>query len=93
MVVILVVVVVVVVVVIVADSTSGNLNSLSLSLVYILYYLAAIRVDVTDRAGRTVTGLLSHEDMEQAVGDAIAAFTYELVLASAQKLVWKDLVL
>lgn len=41
----------------------------------------AIRVDVTTKSGKKVTGIMSHADMEKAVGDAIAAFACEMVLA------------
>lgn len=38
-----------------------------------------IRVDVTDKAGRVRTGLLTHNDMEQAVGDAVRSFAGQLL--------------
>jgi len=36
-----------------------------------------IRVDVTKGAGATFMGLLCHQDLEKAVGDAIAAFVVQ----------------
>ena len=33
-----------------------------------------IRIDVSMKNGTTITGLLSHEDLEKCVGDAIASF-------------------
>lgn len=40
---------------------------------------------MTSKSGKTVTGLLSHEDMEKAVGDAIAAFTHELLFQKSDR--------
>ena len=38
-----------------------------------------IRVDVTAKDGRTFEGLLTHLDMEKAVGDAIGAFALQML--------------
>jgi hypothetical protein len=38
-----------------------------------------IRVDVKAKDGRTFTGLLTHLDMEKAVGDAIGAFAVQML--------------
>jgi saccharopine dehydrogenase-like NADP-dependent oxidoreductase len=38
-----------------------------------------IRIDVKAKDGRTFTGLLTHLDMEKAVGDAIGAFAVQLL--------------
>ena len=38
-----------------------------------------IRVDVTTKTGVIHTGLLTHRDLEKAVGDAIAAFADQLL--------------
>ena len=38
-----------------------------------------IRVDVTTKSGIIHTGLLTHRDLEKAVGDAIAAFADQLL--------------
>ena len=40
----------------------------------------AIRVDVLTKGGETFTGILSHQDMEEAVGDSIAAFAEQILL-------------
>jgi len=42
-----------------------------------------IRVDVTSKTGEIRTGILSHNDLEKCVGDAIAAFAVELLAATA----------
>eukprot|EP00746_Dinoflagellata_sp_MGD_P015269 gnl/MRDRNA2_/MRDRNA2_133840_c0_seq1.p1 gnl/MRDRNA2_/MRDRNA2_133840_c0~~gnl/MRDRNA2_/MRDRNA2_133840_c0_seq1.p1 ORF type:complete len:509 (-),score=67.20 gnl/MRDRNA2_/MRDRNA2_133840_c0_seq1:115-1641(-) len=39
----------------------------------------SIRIDVKRKDGKTVTGIISHEDMEKAVGDSIAAFVGQLL--------------
>lgn len=41
-----------------------------------------IRVDVTLKSGTVATGLLTHEDMEKAVGDAIAAFAHQMLFSN-----------
>lgn len=38
-----------------------------------------IRVDVTTKSGQVHTGLLTHDDLEKAVGDAIAAFAIQML--------------
>lgn len=45
----------------------------------------AIRVDIETVDGKKVTGLLSHRDMEKAVGDSIAAFVEQLDVHSQQQ--------
>eukprot|EP01041_Mallomonas_annulata_P002012 gene2012-3910_t len=39
-----------------------------------------IRVDITDTSNNTHTALLTHNDLEKCVGDAIAAFTHQMIL-------------
>lgn len=41
-----------------------------------------IRVDVTLKSGSVATALLTHEDMEKAVGDAIAAFAHQMLFSA-----------
>lgn len=38
-----------------------------------------IRVDVTTHVGETLTGLMTHKDLEEIVGDAIAAFAHQMI--------------
>lgn len=45
------------------------------------FALLAIRVDVTAKTGEVVTGILSHDDLEQSVGDAIAFFALQSLFA------------
>jgi Saccharopine dehydrogenase NADP binding domain len=41
-----------------------------------------IRVDVTTKSGEVFTGLLTHNDLEKSVGDAIAAFATQMLRGS-----------
>jgi hypothetical protein len=43
-------------------------------------------VDVTSKTGQVVTGILSHDDLERSVGDAIAFFALQVLFASNQQL-------
>jgi len=43
-------------------------------------------VDVTSKTGQAVTGILSHDDLERSVGDAIAYFALQVLFANHQQL-------
>ena len=53
----------------------------SLPMVYLIDKMVGsangIRVDVTTKKGLTYTGLLTHDDLEQSVGDAICSFAVQ----------------
>ena len=51
----------------------------STSFALILNSFVGIRVDVTTQDGRKVTGLMTHEDLEEIVGDSIASFVNQMV--------------
>ena len=44
----------------------------------IIYYIG-IRIDILDNSNKTHTALLTHNDLEKCVGDAIASFTNQLI--------------
>ena len=59
---------------------------IGLFLCYLLYCLCvAIRVDISATNGQIKTVLLSHDDMEKSVGDAIAFFARQLLFQDPTK--------
>ncbi len=60
----------------------------SLPMVYLIDKLVGsangIRIDVTTRSGDMFTGLLTHSDLEQCVGDAICSFAVQSLKGKVQ---------
>jgi hypothetical protein len=45
-------------------------------------FIVGIRIDVTTKKGETISGILNHDDLERCVGDALAAFTEQMMVSS-----------